>query len=449
MALRSKKIYVFERLLIGLILFYGGLFFCLPNSPTEEIELLYPWWGKRIALGNIILHELIFLLWLAIYGSKFIIRSLLNVGVPTRQAAIWLVFLAVWCGLISLSTPFPLQDLGRTFRLILNGILLVSVVRWTKKTGTFPMTMFVSGFLVGTIINLELSFRYPLIVYDTMRLSGQNTAGVAMGIAVHMAAWLFYMSKSSIIQILSLCSTFVFSFSCAISYSRIGWFVGGLGLFVWFVILVFARPIESSQVKRFKRLRGVMIPLLLVILIAAPLIPIVQTGMQWIGILVQQKNSAKGESDSARWGYLHGTTEIILQYPWGVGYSGFYDAMTRTDTYRSGNAAQEESRVDANPHASFLWYASAGGIPGVLLTFIVFGLLLNSMRVGLVSAMGLLGLVLFVAIALSYCLIGSTVPYLFNSMILIVPAAIAAGWGWSKKVARISHVETVFRVNMS
>jgi hypothetical protein len=107
--------------------------------------------------------------------------------------------------------------------------------------------------------------------------------------------------------------------------------------------------------------------------------------------------------------------------------------MTATDVYRSGLAAEEESVVDANPHASFLWYTTAGGIPGGLSALLVFVLLLNSMRVGLVSALGRPGFMFFALVALPYLVIGLTVPYLFNSNILIAPAAIAAGWGWEAR----------------
>ena len=68
------------------------------------------------------------------------------------------------------------------------------------------------------------------------------------------------------------------------------------------------------------------------------------------------------------------------------------------------------------------------------MAFAVFVMLLNSMRFGLVSAMGRPGFVLFALEALPFLVIGLTVPHLFNSIILIVPAAIAAGWGWSRRV---------------
>jgi hypothetical protein len=88
-----------------------------------------------------------------------------------------------------------------------------------------------------------------------------------------------------------------------------------------------------------------------------------------------------------------GTLEIVLRYPLGVGYSGFYDAMSATDIYRFGRANAEESVADANPHATFLWYSTAGGLPGGILSIIVFVALLNDLRRGLNSTFGLPGLI--------------------------------------------------------
>ncbi len=427
---KSEKIRALERFLGAFILFYSGVVFCLPVPYSEEIASLYPWWAKRISFGNVLLHELIFVVWIIIYGRRFVLQSLFKGGIPAQQAALWLIALALWCGLTSLTAPLPWVDIGRTFRLLLNAALLLAVVRWTRQMGNFPFVMLILGFLIGTIINLVLSFQYPLIVTGVMRLSGQNTPGVAMGMAIHLSAWLFFRAGNLKVQVFALCATLVFAFACAISYSRIGWFAGGLGLIAWAYILLAARPLGRSQQQRMKRLRLVLAPLFLVFLSFAPTTNLVQEGLQWVQALVEQKTSRQDESDNIRWAYLIGTGEIVSSYPMGVGYSGFYDAMTATDIYRSGAAAEEDSPADANPHATFLWYATAGGILGGGITLVVFFMLLNSMKVGLVKAMGRDGCALFMSAAPAYLVMGLTVPYLLNSIILIVPVAIAAGWGW-------------------
>jgi hypothetical protein len=415
------------------VLFYAAVTFCLPVPPSEEIGAMYPWWGTRLGIGNVQLQELLFLLWFLLYGWSFVPRVMLNSGIPLRQAAIWLVALAVSCGLASLFAPLVLMDLGRTFRLLLNAALMIAVVRWTRLSGVTPLGVLILGFVGGTIINLILSFRFPLIILDTMRLSGQNTAGVAMGVAVHLAAWLFLRTTSRLWRIVAVGSALLFLFGCALSYSRIGWFAGGLGLAAWGYVLLLARPRTRSERSRLTTIRLVLVPTLAVALAVVLTSPLGQEGIQWILTLADQKLNTETESDTNRWAYVLGTIEIMSRNPLGVGYSGFFDAMTSTDTYRSGMALEEVSVTDANPHASLLWYASAGGIPAAVMAVLLLVLLLNGMRRGLVDALGRPGWMLFALVAPPFLLISMTVPYIYNSIILIVPAAIAGAWGWAQR----------------
>lgn len=421
----------FERALAACVIFYGAVVFCMPVAGLEGGT--FPWWATKILISNVLLHELLFLVWIGFYGWRFLLRALLDGGIPTRQAALWLIALAIWCGLISLTAPLPLQDLGRTFRLLLYAVLLFAVVRWTRQTGNFPLGMLVLGFFTGTIINLVASFQDPFIVNGVMRLSGQNTPGVAMGIAIHLSAWLFFRTTHRTVQAFSVIATFAFAFGCGISYSRIGWGCGTLGLIAWAYILIVARPREPAEKLRLTKIRRLWVPVLALGLAVSLTSPFVQEAQQWIQILVRQKTSGPDFGDVGRAAYIEGVAEILLKYPLGVGYSGFLDAITATAVYSSGRANDEDS-LDANPHATFLWYTSAGGVPGGVMAIAVFVMLLNCMRFGLLSAMGRPGLVLFVLAGLSFLLVGITVTYLLNSIILIVPAAIASGWGWRRRV---------------
>jgi O-antigen ligase len=429
---KPDKISVFERTLAAIVLFYGAVVFCLPVPFSEEMS--YPWWATTISFGKIVLYEAIFLVWISLYGFRFVLRRLLNGGIPTHLAAIFFIALAIWCGLVSLSSPLPLQDLGRSFRLLLMAALMIAVVRWTRQTEDFPLFMLLLGFFTGTVINLVMSFLNPLIVNETMRLSGQNTPGVAMGIAIHLAAWLYFHSSNRMIQFFTIATTLVFAFGCGISYSRIGWFSGALGMVAWAYILILARPSGRIERARMKRSRRVWVPLLSLALVLAFFSPVVEENLAWIQSLVQQKFDGQDDSSNeSRTAYFIGVAEIIVDRPLGVGYSGFYDAMTATEIYRSGRAAEETS-LEANPHSGFLYYISAGGIIGGILAVALFVFLLHSMCLGLVSAFGPPGGILFALVAASFLLMGLTVPYIFNSIIMIVPTAIAAGWGWSRRV---------------
>jgi hypothetical protein len=425
----SAPLLATERVLVAVILSYAGVVFCLPVPFSDEIAELYPWWATRIAVGNVQLHELLFLCWIFLYGRPFLARALTDRSLPARQAAVWLIALGLWCGAMSLSTPLPWQDLGRTFRLLLNAVLILAVLRWTRQTGDFPLEMLVLGFLVGTSINLLLSFQYPLIVDGTMRLSGQNTPGVAMGVAIHLCAWLFVRSDREYVRVLATLAALVFGFACAISYSRIGWFAAGLGYLGWAYVLFAARPSEAIASERLQRARRLLVPLLALGLLFGLSTSPGQAGLRWVVSLAEQKFAGQSESHAARWAYVIGTGEILARHPLGVGYSGFYDAMTATGIYRSGMAAEEESAAEANPHATILWYTTAGGIPGGFIAVVLFVMLLNSMRIGLASALGRPGRTFAALAAVPYLVIGLTVPYLYNSIIFVVPVAIAAGWG--------------------
>lgn len=414
--------------MIVAILFLSASTLCLPVPPTEDVAALYPWWARRFDIGNILLHELLFVFWLFRYGSRHVLGAL-AVGSPVLVAAISLIVLALWCGLVSLLAPLPWQDLGRTLRLLMNATLIIAVVRWGKQSGTLPLVAIVTGFLVGTLVNLAMSFRYPLIIGDVLRLSGQNTPGVAMGIAIHLSAWWFYLADRPRVKLLVVGAASVFAFACAISFSRIGWFAGATGLLAWCYVIYLAPHRSASRLRQAMRLRKLTPFFLAIMLVLVPTANTGQAGIDWLASLVAQKASYEGEGERQRLAYLYGTIEIIEDNPFGVGYSGFYNAMTKTAAYQRPDAAVEESPIDANPHSTFLWYASAGGIPGLMLAVFVFAFLLGRLRYGLRVVYGDSGFIPFSLIAAAYLVMGLTVPYLFSNIILIFPAAYVVGFG--------------------
>lgn len=416
-----------ERMLVSAILFYGAYFLMLPVSSYQTI--VYPWWAQRIAVGNIIIFELLFIVWIAIFGWRYIERSLLNGGGYIRASALLLIALAVWCGVISLlRSPLPMHDAGRTLRLLVLACMLLATLRWTRKMGEFTLAVLVFGFLAGTAVNLLMTFQYQNIVHGVLRLSGQSTPGVAAAIAIHLAAWLFLFSRNRTLQVISLITTVVCGLACAISFSRTGWIIGALGAVAWAYILFFPQNLRNLRSWDLRNAPKFWMSLAVVAAMAGTLVFASQVAglANWIGALVMEKEWFGGQSNDYRMAYFTGTAEIVLHHPFGVGYSGFLDAMQATDVYQSGIAARE-SDYDANPHSSFLYYISAGGIPAALMVLALFASLLNVLRLGLEGMFERSGRFLFVLIAISYLVIALTVPYIFNSIILLVPAAVAAG----------------------
>lgn len=389
----------------------------------------YPWWATRIQFNLIILNEALFLVWLVLFGGGFVLRNILNkLGMPTRQAAICLIFLGLWCGVVSIILDFSTitQNIGRTFRLILLAFMLIAVVKWARSYGNYVLVVFVFGILVGTIINLIISFQNPFILWGSFRLHGQNTPGVWMGLAAHLSAWLFALSENIKTKLFSLITLLICGFACLLSFSRIGWIILGLGLVSWFVLLV-----VKTKANNRKNVLLAMIILCIPLgkLISTPQFSDIANG---VVKLVNQKTWIGSDSNSERASYIYGTTEIVLKNPFGVGYSGFYDAMIETQVYKSGVAARETRPKEANPHMTFLWYASTGGILASLLSIFLFYFLARSIKNNLFRLFGPPGLVLSTCFIGSMLMIGVTVPYLFNSLIFYLPVAIISGLAISR-----------------
>ena len=422
----------FEKLLIAGIIFYTGLVFCLPVFTTIEMSLTvtYPWWASRIVFGNILLNELLFILWILLFGKNFVFRALFKkTGIPTRQAAICLIILAFCCVLSSLYIDGSaiLKDIGRTFRLLLLAFMLVAVVRWTQELHYRTLVIFLVGIVLGTVINLYISFENPFIVAGKMRLHGQNTPGVWMAVGIHLAAWLFVISSNSKIQILSVITLLITAFGVGLSFSRIGWLVGGLGIGLWIHILFFAATKHNLVTKKLRQIRFLWLPIFFVIAVISLSSTTVKENISLVNDLIQQKAWTNNDSNNYRKSYIIGTAEIVSNYPLGVGYSGFYKAMVNTEIYKSGLAAREESPTEANPHSSFLYYAATGGVLALFFAISLFLLLARITKISLHRIFGSTGLVFSISFIGSMFLIGCTVPYLFNSGIFFIPVSILSG----------------------
>ena len=391
--------------------------------------MIYPWWASRIQFNLIILHEILFVIWFLLFGSRFVLRNILNkLGIPTRQAAICLIFLGVWCGVVSVILDFSTitQNIGRTFRLILLAFMMIAAVKWARSLGTFVLVVFVFGISVGTVINLIISLQNPFILWGSLRLHGQNTPGVWMGLAAHMSAWIFALSHDRKTKIFSVVTLFVCGFGCLLSFSRIGWIILGLGLVSWFVILM----VKTKSKNRKNAVFAIFICCIPLSILT--LYPQVQDMASGVIKLVNQKVWTGNDSNVERMSYIFGTSEIVLKNPFGVGYSGFYDAMVETEVYKNGAAARETRPKEANPHMTFLWYASTGGILAILLSTFLFYSLARVIQINLRRVFGRPGVVLSTCFIASMFIIAVTVPYLFNSAIFYIPAAIISGLAISK-----------------
>jgi hypothetical protein len=210
-----------------------------------------------------------------------------------------------------------------------------------------------------------------------------------------------------------------------ISYSKTGMMAAGMG----FVSIA----LVSGKVAPSRRGRILVTALFGMVLAAASYLTSDMGRQVWGAfsqMVTEKVESAEGESGSMRerWSYVLGVGEIVATHPLGVGYSGFRNAMMNTDAYVSGRAADESANTDAesNPHSLFLYYASAGGLVGGVLCVVVFALLCRALWSGL-SLYGMSGALLALLCVAAYLVMAVSVPYLFNSSVMLVPAALAAG----------------------
>ena len=114
----------------------------------------------------------------------------------------------------------------------------------------------------------------------------------------------------------------------------------------------------------------------------------------------------------------------------GVSYAGFYDAVIRTRTYQTGQMVNEDRASGlqgvSNPHSSFLYYASANGLPGVLVTTLLFAAFL-AVQWRSLGCSGRVGRIVWCWMVMIYLLYGVTLPTLYNTKVMYLPAAAAIG----------------------
>lgn len=408
-----------------LIVFSAGWYLCLPMA--GHIEL--PWWAKRIeVVSTILLHEALFLVYLLFSGWRSVLRNLASPRYASRAASIAIITLAAWCATVSLQAPLPLHDLGRSLRLIVVALLFVAITGWASRDPLIVLKSFLIGLLTGSAVNLIFTFQHPLFVGVLPRLLGQNSPGPPMGIAVCLAGWLILLSRRRIDTALAIAVVLVCGAGALISYSKIGMFAA----FVGFAGL----PAVAGKVVDSKRGRVLVLALISVVIVGVLFFRGVEGSRiysAWTEMVSAKLASARfSESHSmqARWIYVQGVAEIVSTRPIGVGYSGFRDAMIRTKAYQNPNAANEGSLgpEDSNPHGTFLYYASAGGIVGGVLSVAIYVMLCKLCAWGF-RPFGNTGRTLVILISSAYFVIAMSVPYLINSVIMILPVGVAAGVG--------------------
>lgn len=415
------------------ILFISTWNFCLPVSNTIE----FPWWATKIQiLPSLYLNEIFFITYLIFFGFPRIYTLINRLKYPNSFTSICLIALALWCATTSILGPLPFHDAGRSARLIIGAFLLVTITQLASHNPLFILRTMLFGFIAGTLVNLSFSFKYSKIIVGTLPiLLGQNTPGPAMGIAVCLSAWFLLLSKNKMDIIISFLCIIICGLGAFMSFSKIGILGCFTGFFCVFLVTLKTMYRSKSHLMFY--------PAILVVIGFSYYLINNEDGQEAFSsikqMLVKKIKSADIETSQSlqeRLSYFLGVEEIILSNPIGVGYSGFKDAIMQTHEYNRNPFAPDESErdpADSNPHAFILYYTSAGGIVGGILSLTVFLLLWRMLHRGL-KGYGIVGILIANLTGVAYLVMAISVPYLLSSVIMTIPAAVAGGvsiWKYS------------------
>ena len=416
-----------DRLWAFAILFISGWNIALPDQVADftlprlftPVQLIH-----GIFINEVLL--MVYLGFLAARGITFLSYCPHNV----RKYALFIAGFGC-LGLLSNAINFlPLKEIGDACRYFLIAVFFLLCVGWAKKYGpTFIIRTLLLGIFIGGAINIHFTFSVKWSVLEQLPfLLGQNGPGAVMGLAVVLSAWLMLERKTRLDASIALASGGIGLFGSSISYSRLAMLMAGFGLIAWAVVLW-----RTLVDRRSRNVTAVM----LVIVVAIAFVNYGQISQYGLGVkaFIEHKFASLGKNVSidARWQYLPITAEILMNHPiFGVGSGGFYDAAVKTESYRSPRATEEDSAAGAagrtNPHNSFLYYASANGLPGLLLAVLLFIRSLQAFWRPF-SHRGSQGRVLWGCLAAVYVIYGMTLPSLFNGMSMYLPVAFAMALG--------------------
>lgn len=418
----SNKI---DRLWAFAILFINGWNLALPVTS----EALPVWFTPVQVVHGVFIHELLLLIYLGVKvvtgGGYLPIRK----HAPGNNIALLIIGLGCLGVLSNVVNSQPLREMGEAGRLFLLAAYFLLSTYWAKRHGpTFVLWSLLIGIACAGVINLYYSFTIRYMELGGLPfLLGQKGPGGSLGLMVILSAWLMLEGrKGTLNAAVAIVLAGMGVFCASITYSKLAILMAGFGLIAWSVALC------RGLVKRSSRKPIIVI---LFVLFAFAFVYHVKIGqyLRDVNTFIFYKFhniTMNNTSISARSQYLISVAEIVSRYPLlGVGSGGFYDAVTATDRYKNHRGvAKENAEAGAmgksNPHNAFLYYASANGLPGLLLTIVLFLSILRALWRSL-SGHGVPGRVIWVCLAGAYVVYGMAVPSLFNTAILYVPAAVA------------------------
>ncbi len=416
------KLTMIDRFLAFVIIFINGWYYALPIT-----HIPMPLWLTPVQpVHGVYIHELLIMFYsgfLAIsHGGRLPLRH--HGAINMTLFILGMGYLGLLSNVVNL---LPLKEFGEAGRFFLLALYFSLLVYWARLYGpTFVLRTLLLGILFSGALNIYLAFTVRWMEIGGLPfLLGQNGPGGPLGLSVVLSSWLMLERETSADTAVSLASLAVGVLGASMSYSKISMLIAACGLLVWGVVVL-----VNLSARRTRRLS-------IVFLLAFALILFIKHGqvMQYVhgvGGFIERKfidMTLEDNSIVCRFQYFVITGEIMLGNPlFGVGYGGFYKAAVSTRGFQSERRNIEDSEEGdlgySNPHNSFLYYASANGVPGLVLAVIIYMKVLLLFRRAL-SGRGFTGNILWMCLAGGYFIYGMTLPTLFNSSIMYLPAAVA------------------------
>jgi O-antigen ligase len=409
------------------VLFVGGYNATLPV--VDDLVSL-PWIFVPIQVAHgVFLRDALLILYVALFAMAGALGRI-RLESAERRFAVLIASLGFFGILSTVVNVTTLLDLGEAMRFFLFAAYFAVAVDWARSYGpTFLLRTYLIGIAVGGVVNLYYTYQVQAMVLGILPfLLGQNGPGGFLGISVVLAAWLTLLHRTRWEILIAVAVAAIGIFAASISYSRLAMLQAGCGIVAWVTVII------AAAIRQHTKRRGLVLVTLAAIVIAG--LTTTSIGGEYLGS-VREFTDRKfrgvdirdANSVGARYQYFWGVLEIFMANPLlGVGYSGFYDAVVATPTYKSGSMADEgvglSAQRIANPHNAILYYVSANGVFGLTISMMIVLLFARSVRASLLKHRTE-GTIVCACILSAYFVNAMTLPTLFNTEVMYAAAAVA------------------------
>lgn len=359
----------FEKIVAATVIFISAWNQTVPIAGATEI----PWIFRPIqVIYGISIEQFILIL---IFLTIFITNQFKNYHTNRYTNAISMIFWALgFIGLLSNCFNFVnILEFGESIKLILFGFFLIWLERCAIRFGTeFCLRCIIFGLAIGGMVNIFFSFQTSSTVGIIPLLIGQAGPGPPLGLLVIISAWAYSITTKKLPKTIYVILCIIGIYGGIASWSKISLLLIITGLIPW-AILILSRP---------RKIKIVLIILILTIGLIfknnSSISEIKDSIDQIISTKLSSEDHNLDDPDSKIWGerfvFHIAVLEIVASHPFlGVGYAGFGTAYKETNASKKRHAYVDESdqiqSSDSNPHSTWLYYASANGIPGLLLVF--------------------------------------------------------------------------------